>query len=95
MSDLSDPVKMNVASVIKSLCFTLRSMECASVDKTSISITREVVEVYRLESSYPPNHVFRHYGEYVLRQQHHAHALFTCRTTLNNGGRGDLEEKNC
>ncbi len=30
----------------------------------------------------------------VLRQQHHAHALFMCRGTLDNGGGHDLEGKN-
>ncbi len=31
----------------------------------------------------------------VLRQQHHVHSLFTCRGTLDNGGKRDLEENNC
>ncbi len=31
----------------------------------------------------------------VLHQQHHTNALFTCICTPDNGGRRDLEEKNC
>ncbi len=61
-------------------------------------------KIVTLFNNSSPNHVFRHYREYhddkvdkeqhmhVLRQQHHAHALFTCRGTLNNGGRCDFEE---
>ncbi len=40
-------------------------------------------------------HVNKPQHMHVLHQQQHSHVLITCRGTPANGGRCDLEKKNC